>query len=172
MSGPETHVTPEQVEAYWHKLPAERAAKGKPRWPLAPGRHEAHASRIHLTAYVSDGRWVADCKGGPTEECRGGIACWPQHGKGCCLDCGTVYLIDFPPADELEAGVEALLQRPSGNRHWAIQRGETASDLKVDNLEHGVSPVGTGDWRDEVAEETGVSRELVELVERSIGKRQ
>mgnify|MGYP001614536268 CR=1 FL=1 len=65
------------VEAFW----AERAA--------AHGFPLVEDDRT-VEAYVSDGRWVADCP-----ECNDGIACWDQNTRGACMGCGHVYPVSW-----------------------------------------------------------------------------
>jgi hypothetical protein len=83
---------------------------------------------------------VADCAGGPDGRCAGGIACWPDHETGCCLDCGTIYTIRFPEADEIQEAASALAARPAENRNWRPDRGETAKTLRGENITHGYAP--------------------------------
>lgn len=117
MQGAAPHETPEHIRAFW-----ERSS----RRPLI-------RSRKKLTAYVSDGRWVADCR-----ECGGGVALWRENPEAACLDCGAVYSsIEWPGTfDEIE---RVLAARRPGQRHWRPQDGETLADLKVDNLIRGVA---------------------------------
>jgi hypothetical protein len=64
-------------------------------------------------AFVSDNRWVADCV-----NCGGGIACWTDNPRGCCLDCGSIYQIIFPTTEVMDAAVSVLELRPEMNRNW------------------------------------------------------
>ena len=81
-----------------------------------------------VDAYVSGGRWVADCPA-----CNGGIACWDENPHGCCLTCGRVYTVVFPAKHDEAATV--LLARPDEHtRNWHPHRGETISDLQRENV--------------------------------------
>lgn len=164
MSGPTLRATREDVEAFWEEHAAARVERGFPPYATAPNRNAAVKSRQHLTAYVSDGRWVAQCPGGPNGSCNGGIAAWPEHAYGCCLDCGTVYPIDFPAAHTIAEATEALLARPPENRHWRPDE-ETPEQLRHENIEHGYTPrAEPGDWKTELAEKNGISVELVDEI--------
>jgi hypothetical protein len=77
-----------------------------------------------VTAYVNFSRWVANCP-----ECNGGIACWPEHKQGCCLDCGHVYRVVFPSRPQVELATTALLRVPAKQRHWRPDLGQTAADV-------------------------------------------
>lgn len=164
MSGPEHRPTIEAVRAFWDEHAAARVKRGVVPYEMAPRRRELHTSKTRLVAYVSDGRWVADCPGGPDGNCGGGMAAWPEHEHACCLDCGTVYPIDFPHGQEIAEATEALDARLPMHRHWRPDRGETAEDLRVENVERGLAPRAKDDWRVQVAEATGTSPELVEQI--------
>lgn len=87
-----------------------------------------------LQAYISAGRWVADCP------CGCGVAGWPEHEFGCCYECGTVWRVAYPPAGEVERAVAALAVRPARVlMHWLP--GESAGDLELENLAHGLPRV-------------------------------
>jgi hypothetical protein len=97
-------------------------------WRISVGRALTRSGQT-LDAYVSDGRWVADCP------CRGGIVASREMAEAACLDCGTVYAIRFPEnAGEIEA---VLLARPrKENQNW--RPGETLADLRSENRNHGI----------------------------------
>lgn len=84
-----------------------------------------------VEAYVSAGRWVADC---PTSLCNGGIACWPEHKLACCLDCGTIYFVKYPHKDMIEKAEAILSQRPEENQNWRPDRGEKIQMLAAENI--------------------------------------
>jgi hypothetical protein len=128
MTGSGLHTTSAEVREVWQLV----AVQGFREAPAAR-RHELLELDTEVEAYVSDSRWVADC---PT--CGGGIAAWPEHDRGCCLDCGSVVTVMFPPAGELAELERVLLARPRENRHW--RPGETVADLKVENVTHGYRP--------------------------------
>lgn len=115
MSGPGA-ATVAQVEAYWQQF-LQRAGK-------KPVVRDAT-----LGAYVNHGRWVADCL-----YCAGGVACWSENPRGCCLDCGSVYKIRFPK--DTARAVEVLEQRPEINRNWRPDAGETLGFLALENAEN------------------------------------
>lgn len=91
-----------------------------------------------LPSYVNDGRWVADCP-----MCNAGIACHPDISQGCCLECGIVYQITFPPLSLRQAAEEQLMVRPKGNRNWfpdeanarrhGLEGAEKVDQLKAEN---------------------------------------
>lgn len=90
-----------------------------------------------VTPYVSDGRWVADCPA-----CNGGIATLPGYAEAACFDCGRVHNVVWPTDDVLSAATAALIERPVANRHWRPQDGETAQDLRLENIQYGYHPGG------------------------------
>jgi len=94
-----------------------------------------------VAAYVSEGRWVADCG---TEGCTGGMEVSRVYGFALCAHCaggiqgGAWFTVAFPKdADEIEALLEV---RPEANQNWLI--GETIADLKRENAEHGMDRTG------------------------------
>ncbi len=120
------HKTPEEIEAAWQGwvdregLPIRRRRGDYSR--------ELRESRKVVVAYVSGGTWIADCP-----SCNGGVAAWPYHERGCCLDCGTIYRISYPPQDQIEAAVKILSERDEHHRHWHVHLGETVDHLEVEN---------------------------------------
>lgn len=103
-----------------------------------PGSALIDATSSTLEAFVSDSRWLADCP------CGGGIASWPEHPHGACLDCGHVYTIRFPAPAELAAAVEVLERRPDPRtRYYDPRAGETVLDLKAENASRAVSFTGS-----------------------------
>lgn len=103
-------------------------------WRIAAGR-ELTRSETTLDAYISHGRWVADCS------CSGGIVASPELDEAACTDCGTVFPIRFPEArPEIE---KVLLARAEDkNRNW--RPGETIGQLQAENAEHGVPALFVG----------------------------
>lgn len=93
-------------------------------------------SNVVLHAYVSDGRWVADCG---TPGCTGGLACWPEHKQACCLDCFTLFSVKFPPRRQIEDATVVLMEREEVNRNWRPDRGEKVAMLVAENLAVGVT---------------------------------
>lgn len=103
-----------------------------------------------LRAYVSAGRWVADCP-----FCGAGVALERDWTEGLCFGCGRLYTeLDWPgEADEIErvlrarpypgnrtwlrAGNRALDALPEGDRRRL--RGETLDDLRAENAARGVA---------------------------------
>jgi hypothetical protein len=130
MSGPDLLATTEQVVETWE---ARARTKGFAR-PDGSRTSELSKSKRKIAAYVSDGRWVADCP-----VCNGGIAAWPEHDFGCCLDCGTVCPLKFPDPAEIADAVSALAARPPMNRHWRPEL-ESARDLRHENIRFGYTP--------------------------------
>ena len=115
------------------RLRDQRDMHGAPTIEAQHERWADHLARHGLTmtedrrvviAYVSDGRWVAQCP-----ECNGGIACWDENPHGCCLDCGHVYRVKFPADHKIAEAI--LLQRPVNGRHWLP--GEPVVQLEVEN---------------------------------------
>lgn len=96
-----------------------------------------------LVAYVNHSRWVANCPG-----CGGGIACWPEHGHGACLDCGNVWPIIFPSPRDIAAGSNVLLARPEAStRNWRVDRGEDRRRPESGERAARASRGNSGGWR-------------------------
>ncbi len=84
-----------------------------------------------VTAYVSDGRWVADC---PYDN--GGIGVAPDNPSGFDMGCGTMVAVIFP--DGWQEAVQVLEARPRpSDAHWFPQRGESIVELRRENAKHG-----------------------------------
>lgn len=129
--GERQHESAEQVEAHWQWF-AQEKGRYNPTLGLREPPSDLAYSDQPLEAYVSDSRWVADCP------CGGGLGCWPDHEKGCCYDCLTVYPITFPHPKAVATAEAVLLARPEpGTRNWRPHEGETINDLKAENLMHG-----------------------------------
>lgn len=87
-----------------------------------------------VVATVEHGRWVAGCPA-----CNGGIACAPDMDDAACLSCGRVFQVVFPKPADIAKADQVLEHRPSReNRNWHPGR-ESVDDLKVENLERGVT---------------------------------
>lgn len=109
----------EDVAQRWaieaERVNAARAARGLALIEL----HDVDAT---VAAYVNHGRWVADCL------CGGGLACWPDHPRAACFDCGAVYGVSFPSASTMTDAANALALRRPANQNWSPS-AETPSDL-------------------------------------------
>ena len=116
MCGGEVHVTVDDVERFWQQHLEQQKLQ-----PFDTG--------VTVIAYVSDGRWVADCV-----RCRAGVACWPQNPRACCLACGSTYDVMFPDPPVIAAAEIVLAVRPDGAVNWRPDLGEDVDDLKVENL--------------------------------------
>lgn len=120
--GPMPVETAEDFERWWQML--ARVIEDR------TGRTvELKTDKRKPAAYINHNRWVADCP-----ECNGGIDCSPDLPKGCCLDCGLVYVLDFPSKREREEA-EAVLseRRQPANRNWDRHKGEKVDRLKTEN---------------------------------------
>ena len=62
-------------------------------------------------AYVSEGRWCADCP-----ECNAGISVAPDW-KACCFGCGATFAQAVFP-DEWEAIEDSLIGLPIRDQNW------------------------------------------------------
>lgn len=127
MVGPRTHSTVEEVERGWDEWVAQHGFGIRRR----DGDYstDLRTSRKRLVAYVSGGRWIADCP-----NCNGGVPVWNENPRGVCLDCGTIYRIDHPAADELVLVADLLGARPDPlTRNWNRHQGETLDDLAAEN---------------------------------------
>lgn len=88
-----------------------------------------HADKI-LIAYINHGRWVVDCPA-----CTMGVLTHPEWSLACCAECGAVYQsVAFPQNWREIEGL--LLNRPRPYQNWMPK--ESAFDLRLENLEHGV----------------------------------
>lgn len=114
--------TPAALERQWEAFYLDNWAEVTGELNLRPGQGT-------LSAYINRGRWVADCP-----VCLAGIACTPAYPRGCCLECGLLYTIRFPPRrGDIE---QLLLRRPVVNRNWWPH--ESLADLARENAERGV----------------------------------
>ena len=128
-------ATRQDLRDFWERYFAANFA--------GPGETLKVAGGSPLCAYVSWGRWVADCP-----MCRAGIAASPKDDQGACLECGLVYTIRTPPPADIAAATPLLLARPTNGPHrtkanwypfpgvyghvFAI-KGETPDDLAAEN---------------------------------------
>jgi hypothetical protein len=144
------HETVEDVQAAWATQELSPFVERERRGDLSTGFVK---SRKTVSAYVNYNRWLADCPA-----CNGGIAAWPGHERGLCLDCGTIYKIEYPETEQLQRAVTALLARPPEYRHWRPWQ-EDAATLEDENEEHGFD-------RTRPLAEQGYDTEAVELARR------
>jgi len=131
MHGPRKLETPEQIHVEWDGWAVRCADRGG--FANRPDNHELIPSGETTFAFVSDGRWVADCLA-----CNGGIAVWVGMADGCCYDCGRVWQIVFPAPVDVARAETVLDKRPETNRHWHPDKGETVEDLKAENAINGI----------------------------------
>lgn len=115
-------TTPEGVRARWvttlEQVSLQRALAGDAPLVLVPD------DRI-VTAYVNQGRWVADCP------CGGGIACWDEMATAACLDCGHEFGVEWPADDERTEAEALLAERADRLRNWHV--GESVEQLRSEN---------------------------------------
>lgn len=97
-----------------------------------------------VVPYINESRWVADC-GLEVGGCGSGMACWDRNPYACCMACGRAYKVRWQlPATRSEI-VRLLAGRPPVNRNWEAHKGETATELAVQNvLMQGVAPEHRG----------------------------
>lgn len=131
MSGDQLHASVESIRTYWDRWAAQRGFERNGS-PLKV--YSLRTSGETLIANVSSGRWVADCPA-----CGGGVALWPENTQACCLTCGTIYdRIDWPDDDEIALAEATLSVREEQFQGWRRDHGETISDLRHENIVHGV----------------------------------
>ena len=99
-------------------------------------RDVTQISPITVQAYISEGRWVADCPAG----CGGALLMPLNDPWYFCVNCGSGWhRVVFPPAmREIQT---LLLKRPleggiPKTRNWRV--GESVDQLRAENLAHGV----------------------------------
>ncbi len=127
MSGIIQLETKEDVERFWYTFAANQNFPGF----LGRASRDLLDSAATIDAYVSAGRWVADCI---TPGCRGGISCWPDHVRACCLDCGYIFKVKFPRKDVIARAEASLLVRPEEFQNWRPDQGETPKVLEAENI--------------------------------------
>lgn len=103
------------VQNHWRAFLAEKGLSPRP-------------AEQKVVAYVNDSRWMANCPW-----CNGGIICWVENPHGCCLGCGRVYEVKFPPSREIREALELLIERPEHARNWNAHKGETVKELAQEN---------------------------------------
>ena len=97
-----------------------------------------------VKAYINHGRWVVEC---PSDICKGAMVVTSAEPYFLCPSCGNSenngywYGVQFPgPRTRIEA---VLMKRPAANPWEAFARnwspGETLTDLRRENREHGIS---------------------------------
>lgn len=122
----DAHRTVEEVEAGWRRWAQREGLTTRRR--AGDLSTELRTSRKTVEAFVSAGKWIASCP-----ECNGGIACWPVHERGCCLDCGTIFRVAWPEEAEITEAVELLRVRPEPQRNWHRHEGEGIEFLRREN---------------------------------------
>ena len=128
MTGPVPLASPDEVEAFWIEWAARVGfRRGRTRFA------ETRESTRRVGARVDHGRWIADC---PTGGCNGAAAAWVEMPRACCLDCGTIFPVEFPDAAEIESAEVVLAARPEEARNW-LPAEETVADLRRDNIVRG-----------------------------------
>lgn len=126
MVGDGVHKTVQDVEEAWRKWADQYGLQIRQR--RGDYSRDLRESRKALVVYVSGGRWIADCP-----SCSGGVAAWPGHERGCCLDCGTIYRLTYPPHNQIGQAVRLLAEREENQRHWYVHHGETVEKLEAEN---------------------------------------
>jgi len=101
----------------------------------AIGGFSLHESGDTVSAYVSHGRWVAQC---PNPLCCAdeGInaeAAWPENPRWACLRCGVVCAVEFPDPAVIEGAAAILGHRKVHLRNWYPER-ESLADLQSENI--------------------------------------
>lgn len=98
-------------------------------------------------AYVSDGRWVADC---PDAQCNGAMYLLDRATPFMCAEClnadvqGRWRPVDWPSVTDETEIEAALMARPRREtRHWSgIDRpglpAQTPADLRAENAARGI----------------------------------
>lgn len=128
MQGAEVLRGREQVRAFWHAFGRKEGFVDERTGLRVPGNPEDLTGSLTALAFVNTSRWVAMCP-----RCNGGIAAWPEHDDGCCLDCGAIVALVYP--DDPTAGERVLSERPFQFRNWLP--GETVDALVAENVTHG-----------------------------------
>ena len=80
---------------------------------------ELRKSRKAIVVHISRGKWIGDCP-----DCGGGVAGWPLHPHGACLDCGTIFQLEYPTADECRELAQLMQVRPETERNYFPHLGE------------------------------------------------
>lgn len=86
-----------------------------------------HRRTEPVTAYVNDGRWVADCP------CGSGILLVPGWALGTCFECGGIAAIVWPSEKEIVAIDAALGERAKrSTMNWTPE--ESVESLQLETL--------------------------------------
>ena len=86
---------------------------------------------MNASVYHNHGRWVADC---PADQCSEAHAVTPGD-TFSCVNCGMVSKLGWPLNME-QIDRTLLLRAVPETRNWLP--GETVTDLRRENIEHGV----------------------------------
>lgn len=118
-----------------YRVPSEAALRAFwGEWHVKHYGKDLTASDKSLRAYVNAGRWLADCP-----ICNNGIGLHPLIQQACCIECGIVFGVTFPPAGLMAEAERLLLLRPVAARNWypndvtALPRGRAGES--IDQLE-------------------------------------
>lgn len=126
MIGFTRHETVEDVELAWQTWANQNGLRL--RWRNGDTHTDLRTSRKLVRAYVSGGKWIADCP-----NCNGGMAVWSENPRCCCLDCGTIYRVDHATDKERQAAERLLAPRFEADRNWHRHRGEKLENLDEEN---------------------------------------
>jgi hypothetical protein len=129
MVGATRHQTVAEIERAWEAWVDEPGHFLAYRMRRGDRTTDLRRSDKVVTAYVSGGRWIADCP-----VCNGGIPAWHVNARGACLDCGTIFRVDHPGLDEIERAETLLAARSDPRtRSWHRHLGETLDDVAAEN---------------------------------------
>lgn len=118
------HQTVQDVEEAWERW-ADR--EGLPiRRRQGDFSTDLKTSRKTVEVYISGGKWLGNCP-----NCNGGIPGWPNHPRGCCLDCGTIFQLDYPPEAETLELAKLMSARDEIDRNYFRHLGETLDDVRA-----------------------------------------
>lgn len=122
----QAHRTVEDVEAAWQRWADREGLTVRRR--QGDYSTDLRRSRKAIVVHISGGKWIGDCP-----ECRGGVAGWPCHPHGACLDCGTIFKLLYPtPAECLELA-DLLRVRPERERNYFPHLGEDIEMVRREN---------------------------------------
>lgn len=119
------HRTVAEVEAAWERWLAKNPPLVRQR--AGDTSRELRTTKRRLVCHISAGRWVAQCP------CGGGVPGWPFHERGACLDCGTIWKLDYPSREEIVEIVKLLRVRPGQQRNFRPDLGEDVDLLRREN---------------------------------------
>jgi hypothetical protein len=83
-------------------------------------------TQTRAKAIINAGRWMIRCA-----QCANGVPCDPDWEQTVCVDCGTVYQVEFPHPDQRAAIESILSKRVSANQNW--EPHETVAFLRREN---------------------------------------